>query len=212
MEMGTLIFDIDGTICSQESDYSQAKPIQKVIDKLNKKYDEGYKIVLFTARGTETGIDWSEVTARQLEHWGVKYHTLLFGKPAGLKYIDDKSVSIYQWEPEIDNQAHIDKIWGKEYLLAKTDSYAFKRLEILKGKNISKQLHRKKHETWHIVEGIGTAIIAGRPRSVKPGTTIIIPPGMVHQVRADSEKLVIIEASTTELEDIIRFDRSFPCI
>ena len=34
MEMGTLIFDIDGTICSQESDYSQAKPIQEVIDKI----------------------------------------------------------------------------------------------------------------------------------------------------------------------------------
>ena len=186
MEMGTLIFDIDGTICSQESDYSQAKPIQEVIDKLNKKYDEGYKIVLFTARGTETGIDWSEVTAEQLERWGVKYHTLLFGKPAGLKYIDDKGISVYQWEPEIDSQAHIDKIWGKEYLLAKTDKYAFKRLEILKGKNISKQLHKQKHETWHIVEGIGTAIIAGRARSVKPGTTIIIPPGMVHQVRADS--------------------------
>ncbi len=212
MEMGTLIFDIDGTICTQESDYSQAKPIQEVINKLNKKYDEGYKIILFTARGTETGIDWSEVTAEQLKHWGVQYHDLLFGKPAGLKYIDDKGVSVYQWEADIENQAHIDKIWGKEYLLVKTDTYAFKRLEILKGKNISKQLHRKKHETWHIVEGIGTAIIAGRPRSVKPGTTIIIPPGMIHQVRADSEKLVIIEASTTELEDIVRFDRSFPCI
>lgn len=212
MEMGTLIFDIDGTICTQELDYSQAKPIQEVIDKLNKKYDEGYKIVLFTARGTETGIDWSEVTAEQLNTWGVQYHDLLFGKPAGLKYIDDKGVNVYQWEPEIDSQAHIDKIWGKEYLLAKTDSYAFKRLEILKDKNISKQLHRKKHETWHIVEGIGTTIIAGHPRPVKPGTTIIIPPGMIHQVRADSEKLVIIEASTTELEDIVRFDRSFPCI
>ena len=212
MEMGTLIFDIDGTICSQESDYSQAKPIQEVIDKLNKKYDEGYKIVLFTARGTETGIDWSEVTDEQLERWGVKYHTLWFGKPAGLKYIDDKGISVYQWEPEIDSQAHIDKIWGKEYLLAKTDKYAFKRLEILKGKNISKQLHKQKHETWHIVEGIGTAIIAGRARSVKPGTTIIIPPGMVHQVRADSEKLVIMEASTTELQDIVRFGTDFPQI
>lgn len=212
MEMGTLIFDIDGTICTQESDYSKAKPIQEVIDKLNKKHEEGYKIVLFTARGTETGIDWSSVTAAQLEEWGVQYDDLLFGKPAGLKYIDDKGVSIYQWESSIESQASIDKIWGKEYLLSKTDQYAFKRLEILKGKNISKQLHKQKHETWHIVEGIGTAIIAGRPRSVKPGTTIIIPPGMVHQVRADSEKLVIIEASTTELEDIVRFDRSFPCI
>ena len=208
----TLIFDIDGTICTQELDYSQAKPIQEVIDKLNKKYNEGYKIILFTARGTETGIDWSEVTAKQLNSWNVQYHDLLFGKPAGLKYIDDKGVNIYQWEPKIENQAYIDKIWGKEYLLAKTDAYAFKRLEISKGKNISKQLHRKKHETWHIIEGVGTAIIAERPRPVKPGTTIIIPPGMVHQVRADSDKLVIIEASTTELEDIVRFERNFPCI
>lgn len=212
MEMGTLIFDIDGTICTQESDYSQAKPIQEVIDKLNKKYDEGYRIVLFTARGTETGIDWGLITTDQLKEWGVKYDDLLFGKPAGLKYIDDKGINIYQWEPEIEALASIDKIWGKEYLLSKTDKYAFKRLEILQGKNISKQLHRHKHETWHIVEGIGTAIIAGRARSVKPGMTIIIPPGMIHQVRADSEKLIIIEASTTELEDIVRFDRSFPCI
>ena len=212
MEMGTLIFDIDGTICTQESDYTQAKPIQEVIDKLNKKYDEGYRIVLFTARGTETGIDWSLITTDQLKEWGVKYDDLLFGKPAGLKYIDDKGINIYQWEPDIEALASIDKIWGKEYLLSKTDKYAFKRLEILQGKNISKQLHRHKHETWHIVEGIGTAIIAGRARPVKPGTTIIIPPGMIHQVRADSEKLIIIEASTTELEDIVRFNRSFPCI
>jgi dTDP-glucose 4,6-dehydratase len=62
MEMGTLIFDIDGTLCTQEKNYADAKPIYSVIDKLNKKYDEGYKIVLFTARGTETGIDWREIT------------------------------------------------------------------------------------------------------------------------------------------------------
>lgn len=210
--MGTLIFDIDGTICTQETDYSQAKPIQEVIEKLNKKFDEGYQIVLFTARGTETGIDWSNVTKEQLDRWGVKYHDLYFGKPAGLKYIDDKGVNVYSWEPNIEYLASIDKIWGKEYLLIKTDNYAFKRLEVLKGKNLSKQLHRQKHETWHIVEGIGTAIIAGRFQSVKPGTTIIIPPGTVHQVRADSEKLVIMEASTPELQDIVRFERSFPCI
>lgn len=212
MEMGTLIFDIDGTICTQETDYSQAKPIQEVIEKLNKKFDEGYQIVLFTARGTETGIDWSNVTKEQLDRWGVKYHDLYFGKPAGLKYIDDKGVNVYSWEPNIEYLASIDKIWGKEYLLIKTDNYAFKRLEVLKGKNLSKQLHRQKHETWHIIEGIGTAIIAGRVQSVKPGTTIIIPPGTVHQVRADSEKLVIMEASTPELQDIVRFERSFPCI
>ena len=211
MEMGTLIFDIDGTICTQELDYSKAQPIQEVIDKLNKKYDEGFKIVLFTARGTETGIDWSEVTAAQLKQWKVSYHDLIFGKPAGLQYIDDKGINVYQWENNIEHQAFINKVWGKEYLLAKTDNYAFKRLEISKGKNISKQLHRKKHETWHVIEGVGTAIISGQIKKIKPGTTIIIPPNTIHQVRADSDKLVIIEASTAELEDIIRFERNFLC-
>lgn len=209
MEMGTLIIDIDGTICSQESDYGLAKPIQEVIDKVNKKYDEGYKIVFFTARGTETGIDWTQTTIQQLEKWGVKYHDLYFGKPAGLKYIDDKGVSVYNWEPEIENQAVVDKIWGKEYLLCKTDKYAFKRLEVDKGKNLSKQYHKEKHETWHIVEGLGTAIVAGRTYSVKPGMTFILPPMTVHQVRADSEKLVIIEASTPELQDIVRLEMGF---
>lgn len=212
MEMGTLIFDIDGTICTQEEDYAQAQPIQEVIDKLNEKYKAGYEIILFTARGTQTGIDWTEVTTNQLNEWGVHYHTLMFGKPAGLLYIDDKGINVNNWEPNIQFLAHIDKIWGKEYLLAKTDKYAFKRLEIIKGKNLSKQLHRQKHETWHVVEGLGTAIIAGRNYKIKPGMTFIIPPGTVHQVRADSDKLVIIEASTPELEDIVRFERSFPCI
>ena len=39
--------------------------------------------------------------------------------------------------------------------------------------------------------------------------TIIIPPGLVHQVRADSDKLVIIEASTPEIWDVVRLQRSF---
>ena len=210
--MGALIFDIDGTICTQEKDYSQAKPNQKIIDKLNEKYEQGYKIILFTARGTETGIDWSEITVNQLNAWGVKYHDLIFGKPAGLKYIDDKGINVYQWECDIECQASIDKIWGKEYLLTKTEKYAFKRLEILKDRNISKQLHKKKHETWHIVEGIGTAIIADQIKTVEPGCTIVIPPGVVHQVKANTDKLIIIEASTSELEDIVRFERTFPCI
>ena len=83
--MGTLIFDIDGTICSQEIDYSKAQPFQHIIQKINKKYDEGYHITFFTARGTKTGINWEEITRKQLNDWKVKYHDLYFGKPDGTK-------------------------------------------------------------------------------------------------------------------------------
>ena len=209
MEMGTLIFDIDGTICSQEKDYSKASPNYEVIDKLNQKYDEGYKIVLFTARGTETDRDWREITLKQLDTWGVKYHSLKFGKPAGLLYIDDKGINVNNWEPNIEATAVVNKVWGKEYLLSKTNSYAFKRLEIYENNCISNQYHNFKEETWHIVEGTGIAFINHKQINIKPGVTIHIPPGIVHQVLATSNKLVIIEASTTELEDVVRLNREF---
>lgn len=209
MEMGTLIFDIDGTICSQEQDYSQAKPYNDIIQRINQKYDEGYRIVYFTARGTETGIDWSKVTHEQLKQWGAKYHKLQFGKPAGLQYIDDKGINIHNWEPDIQSEAGINKQWGKEYLLAKTDLYAFKRLEIYQDKCISNQVHWHKEETWHIVEGTGLACVDGIMQNVGPGSTVHIPPAHIHQVMATSNKLVIIEASTTELDDIVRFSREW---
>ena len=33
-----------------------------------------------------------EFTAKQLSDWGVKYHQLFLGKPAGSLYIDDKGM------------------------------------------------------------------------------------------------------------------------
>jgi hydroxymethylpyrimidine pyrophosphatase-like HAD family hydrolase len=42
--------DIDGTICSQEEDYSNAKPYRERIQKINKLYDDGNEIIYWTAR------------------------------------------------------------------------------------------------------------------------------------------------------------------
>jgi hypothetical protein len=57
-------------------------------------FDNNNTIILFTARGTKTGIDWSEVTAKQLKTWGVKYHELKFGKPAADYYVDDRLINM----------------------------------------------------------------------------------------------------------------------
>lgn len=91
----TYAFDIDGTICSLSvgGKYEQHKPFVKRIKKVNKLYEKGYKIVLFTARGSTTGIDWRELTEKQLKKWGVKYHELVFGKPEYDLYIGDKAIN-----------------------------------------------------------------------------------------------------------------------
>lgn len=90
-------FDIDGTICSQEEDYNNAKPYVDRIEIINGLFEDGNEITLFTARGTVTKIDWEKVTINQLKKWNVKYHRLLFGKPDADFYVDDKAVDIFNW-------------------------------------------------------------------------------------------------------------------
>lgn len=94
----TYCFDIDGTLCTNtDGDYEKAQPAQPVIDRVNALYANGHRILLQTARGATTGIDWRAATERQLAAWGVKYHALYFGKPTADLYVDDKAVNISEW-------------------------------------------------------------------------------------------------------------------
>jgi len=88
--------DIDHTICyyNKESlNYSEALPDKERIEKINALYENGDKIIYWTARGTKTGIDWRATTEKQFEEWGVKYHELKFNKPVYDIFIDDKNIN-----------------------------------------------------------------------------------------------------------------------
>lgn len=94
------IVDIDGTICEtatydpnsdQFPDYSESSPIQDRIEQINALYDDGHEIHYWTARGSVSGIDWTDYTTKQLDSWGVKYHSVSTGKPAYDIWIDDKA-------------------------------------------------------------------------------------------------------------------------
>ena len=56
------------------------------------------EIVYWTARGTQSGIDWREITEEQFKDWGVKYHDLQFEKPFYDLFIDDKNMNVKDWE------------------------------------------------------------------------------------------------------------------
>jgi len=98
----TYVFDIDGTICiNSKSDYENSTPIQARIDKVNELYDAGHTIIFQTARGMGRSKNspafayakFFELTQDQLKNWGVKYHSLFLGKPAGDIYVDDKGIN-----------------------------------------------------------------------------------------------------------------------
>jgi hypothetical protein len=87
-------FDLDGTLCTNtEGEYAQALPLTERILKVNELYDKGNKILIYTARGTVTGIDWRDLTQKQLDTWGIKHHELRLGKPFADVYVDDRGVS-----------------------------------------------------------------------------------------------------------------------
>ena len=92
--------DIDETICTydsgnkyEERDYANAIPLRENIEKINKLYDAGNTIVYWTARGSISGKDWSDLTVRQLKEWGAKYHNYKVGKPAYDLFICDKVIN-----------------------------------------------------------------------------------------------------------------------
>ena len=88
--------DIDGTICNTDgADYENSTSRREQIWKINKLYDEGHEIVYWTARGGTTGIDWSELTKKQLDEWGCKYTKIeILKKPSWDLLIDDKTKRI----------------------------------------------------------------------------------------------------------------------
>ena len=94
----TICFDLDGTLCTNTfGDYEAAEPFAWAIERLNDLASAGHRIIIFTARGTATGLDWSDVTRAQLERWGASYHDLQFGKPNAAVFVDDRAVHTDAW-------------------------------------------------------------------------------------------------------------------
>jgi hypothetical protein len=98
------VVDIDDTIFITEpvpmvnyTDYGIVDINEDLINAINKLYDEGNTIIIYTAR------HWLllEKTKKQLSEYGVKYTTLVCGKPVGDYYINDKGVKPEEFLEEV---------------------------------------------------------------------------------------------------------------
>ena len=91
----TFVIDIDDTIikvgkinCEKcgRVNYETSKPFVGEIDRINRLYQSGNIIMLWTSRGW----DYYEKTKEQLTVLGVQYHELIMGRPQGV-FIDKDS-------------------------------------------------------------------------------------------------------------------------
>jgi hypothetical protein len=100
----TYCFDLDGTLCTQThgGNYHLSEPFTQAIYAVNKLYDDGHTIIIDTGRGSTSGIDWTELTTKQLFSWGLKYHELRVGKKISADiFVDDKSINAKDWRDSL---------------------------------------------------------------------------------------------------------------
>ena len=101
-----IAFDLDDVICKRDTEeasvekYKQCKPINNMIHIVNECYDQGYEIIIYTARGMKIFDGNKEkiynelydITYNHLIEWGIKFHKLIMGKINYDLLIDDKAL------------------------------------------------------------------------------------------------------------------------
>jgi mannose-1-phosphate guanylyltransferase len=124
----------------------------------------------------------------------------------------------------------VKKPWGHEEWLSdgKRMPYALKKILFKAGHRSSLQVHEFKKETNHVISGNGILLrgteifpckdyVEGmltkdeienyindlKEIPLSPGMTFDVTPGIIHRVIANTD-LLFIEASTSELDDVIR--------
>lgn len=109
--MKIFIVDIDGTICEHIKNEEgaermrHAKPFTKVIESVNKLFDEGHFICYFTARTDEH----KEATEDWMKEHGVKFHQVIYNKPRRIgkfteyHFIDDSKVKATMFKGKFTN-------------------------------------------------------------------------------------------------------------
>jgi len=102
----------------------------------------------------------------------------------------------------------IEKPWGTEEILEKNGRYVVKRLFMRGGNRCSEQYHKKKTETIYILVGIMLLTINGKTMELSPGDHVTIHPGTVHRMRGITD-IKYLEASTTELYDVVRIEDDY---
>ena len=119
MKIKIICFDLDNTLCETIGNkYTKSRPILKNIKIVNKLYEKGYVIKIYTARymgrsnenqrlAKKKGY---KLTKQQLKKWNIKYHKLIMGKASYDLIIDDKAFGYdIDWSKKI-NKFLIDKI------------------------------------------------------------------------------------------------------
>jgi capsule biosynthesis phosphatase len=105
----SIVIDLDDTICVSDKStqdvyekYISAEPKLDIIEGMKRIHNEGWYITIHTARHMLTCYNdpdkafalLGQLTEDWLDKYNVPFDQLIFGKPYGMAYIDDKAMSL----------------------------------------------------------------------------------------------------------------------
>ena len=122
-----------------------------------------------------------------------------------------------EWNYNEETAKVVHKPWGREVWINyrkgenigdEDKPYVMKKLYILKNTKTSFQYHKKKTETNFLIKGKVEAWFESKPGQIdtkilEAGSIWSIPPNIKHRI-ITLEDVILIEASTPEVDDVIR--------
>ena len=109
--------------------------------------------------------------------------------------VSDKEQSA-QIKPYVDKLAgqamYAEKSWGSFTVLDVQDDSMTIKVELLPGHSLHYHSHEHRDEVWTVMSGMGSVIIDGMQRMVRPGDVVTMPAGCKHTLIAET-KLSVIE-------------------
>lgn len=111
----------------------------------------------------------------------------------------------------VSSVRRVDKPWGHEELFALVDGkFCGKAIHVNAGHSLSLQYHEQKEEVISVQSGLLRVEVGHHESALEefemhPGESIHLVPGTRHRVTAVVDT-VMLEASTTELMDVVRLE------
>jgi mannose-6-phosphate isomerase len=98
--------------------------------------------------------------------------------------------------------------WGRFFVLNDEPNYKIKRIEIFPNQRLSYQYHKRRSETWIVIQGNPIVTLDDIITHYKKGDSIIIPTGSKHRIEnVDKSNIILIEVQTGSYfgeDDIVR--------
>ena len=96
-----LIIDIDGVLAIERNELplEERTPVCGARESMRLLKEKGYKIILCTSRSCRQ----KKETIQWLEKNGILFDDIVFGKPRGILYIDDRAYRFKGWKEFFDD-------------------------------------------------------------------------------------------------------------